>query len=120
MILRAPFPYAGGKSRVAARVWARLGPVRHYVEPFAGSLAVLLQRPDEPWAETVNELDGLIVNAWRAMMFAPAEVARLVAWPVSEIDLRARHQALVDARSAGGGATARLEASANTPEGPFP
>jgi hypothetical protein len=44
--LRAPFPYFGGKSIVAPRVWELLGPnLSRYVEPFAGSAAVLLARP---------------------------------------------------------------------------
>jgi hypothetical protein len=43
--LRAPFPYFGGKSRAAHLVWAAFGDVPNYVEPFAGSLAVLLGRP---------------------------------------------------------------------------
>lgn len=38
--LKAPFPWFGGKSRVAPLIWARFGEVRNYVEPFAGSLAV--------------------------------------------------------------------------------
>lgn len=40
-ILKAPFPWFGGKSRVAPQVWERFGDVDNYVEPFAGSLAVL-------------------------------------------------------------------------------
>lgn len=43
--LRAPFPWFGGKSRAAPLVWSALGDVANYVEPFAGSLAVLLARP---------------------------------------------------------------------------
>jgi site-specific DNA-adenine methylase len=56
--LKAPFPWFGGKSRIADIVWDALGPVDNYVEPFAGSMAVLLHRPDERWqsgAETVND-----------------------------------------------------------------
>ena len=43
----APFPWFGGKSRVAADVWARFGETPNYVEPFAGSMAVLLGRPKD-------------------------------------------------------------------------
>ena len=42
---KAPFPYFGGKSKAAELVWSLLGDVPHYVEPFAGSMAVLLNRP---------------------------------------------------------------------------
>lgn len=43
--LKSPFVWFGGKRRVADQVWAALGDVDNYVEPFAGSLAVLLGRP---------------------------------------------------------------------------
>lgn len=56
-ILKAPFPWFGGKSRAADLIWPRLGNPANYVEPFAGSLAVLLARPDEPNIETVNDKD---------------------------------------------------------------
>ncbi len=45
MKLKAPFPYFGGKSRVADEVWRRFGNPKTYVEPFCGSCAVLLARP---------------------------------------------------------------------------
>jgi site-specific DNA-adenine methylase len=45
-LLRAPFPWFGGKSRIAHLVWERFGDVAHYIEPFAGSLAVLLGPTD--------------------------------------------------------------------------
>jgi hypothetical protein len=43
--LKAPFPWFGGKIRAAHLIWPRFGDVPNYVEPFAGSLAVLLRRP---------------------------------------------------------------------------
>jgi hypothetical protein len=55
--LRAPFPWFGGKSRAAPAIWERFGDVANYVEPFAGSLAVLLARPHAPRIETVNDAD---------------------------------------------------------------
>ena len=42
--LKAPFPWFGGKSRAAHLIWPRFGKVGNYVEPFAGSLSVLLAR----------------------------------------------------------------------------
>src|SRR3990167_4157719 len=79
-ILNAPFPYFGGKSRVAAAVWERFGyDVGSYVEPFFGSGAVLLGRPrwtpERGWTETVNDLDGYVANVWRAIRAAPSDVA---------------------------------------------
>lgn len=94
-VLRAPFPYPGGKRRIADVVWSALGDCRVYVEPFFGSGAVLLSRPSEPGIETVNDADGLLVHFWRALRSAPSEVARHADYPVSEIDLHARHRELV-------------------------
>ena len=93
--LRAPFPWFGGKSRAAGLIWERLGDVPNYVEPFAGSLAVLLLRPHEARIETVNDLDCYLANFWRATQPAPEEVARHADWPVNEADLHARHRWLV-------------------------
>ena len=45
MDLVAPFPYFGGKRKVAPAVWSRFGEVRNYVEPFCGSAAMLLGAP---------------------------------------------------------------------------
>ena len=93
--LRAPFPWFGGKSRAADLIWARLGDVGTYVEPFAGSLAVLLARPTPPRIETVNDLDAHLANFWRAMQADAERMAHFADWPVSEADLHARHRALV-------------------------
>ena len=93
--MKAPFPYFGGKSSIAHEVWSRFGDVPNYVEPFAGSLAVLLSRPSEPRIETVNDLDGLLSNFWRAIQADPEAVARWADWPVNENDLHARHAWLV-------------------------
>ena len=94
---RAPFPYFGAKSRVAATAWAAFGEVKNYVEPFAGSLAVLLARP-QPFRgpETVNDKCGFIANFWRSVSADPDAVAYYADWPVSEIDLEARHGWLVN------------------------
>jgi site-specific DNA-adenine methylase len=93
--LKAPFPWFGGKSRVAAEVWQRFGAVQNYVEPFAGSLAVLLGRPGTPKIETVNDLDYYIANFWRAVQADPEAVAYWADYPVNECDLHARHVWLV-------------------------
>ena len=42
MNLAAPFPYFGGKRRAAPTIWREFGDPSGYVEPFAGSAAVLL------------------------------------------------------------------------------
>jgi len=104
-LAKAPFPWFGGKSKAAPLVWELLGDVDHYVEPFAGSLAVLLNRPHVPnrsyHSETVNDIDGLLVNAWRAIQWHPEETAEHASWPTSEIDRTAREIALVRWREQG-------------------
>lgn len=96
--MKAPFPYFGSKSKIADRVWAALGQPKHYIEPFFGSGAVLLNRPD--WVpimtETVCDKDGHLANVWRALQFAPDSVARICDWPVNHADLIARRKTLIE------------------------
>ena len=94
--LKAPFPYFGGKSRIAPLVWGRFGDVPNYVETFFGSGAVLLARPHAARTETVNDADALLCNFWRAVQHDPEAVAAWADWPVSELDLHARHRWLVE------------------------
>jgi hypothetical protein len=93
--LLAPYPYFGGKRGIAGAVWARFGQVDNYVEPFFGSGAMLLSRPEVQGLETVNDLDGFVANFWRAVAADPEAVAHHVDWPVNENDLFARHLWLV-------------------------
>lgn len=96
--LRAPFPYFGGKRRVADIVWRAFGPdVPNYIEPFLGSAAVLLARPGGPGKiETVNDYDRMVSNFWRSVQADPDGVASAADWPVNEADLHARHKWLVN------------------------
>lgn len=89
--MKAPFPWFGGKSKVAHLVWDRFGDVANYVEPFFGSGAVLLNRPTSPGTETINDLDCMVANFWRALQHAPDEVAFHADNPVNEADQHARH-----------------------------
>jgi DNA adenine methylase len=73
--------------------------VTNYVEPFCGSCAVLLARPGGAGkVETVNDIDGLLVNFWRAVKHDPETVAEYASWPVTELDLLARHDWLIGKR----------------------
>ena len=81
--LRAPFPYFGGKSRVADVVWQAFG--TRVPQYFFGSGAVLLGRPDGAGkVETVNDADGLLVNFWRSVQIDPGETAKWADWPISD------------------------------------
>ena len=86
--MKAPFPWFGGKSIIAPDVWRRFGNAKCYIEPFFGSGAMLLNRP-EPFdgVETINDKDGLVSNFWRAVKAEPDAVAEHADWPVLENDL---------------------------------
>ena len=84
-------PYFGGKRRAAATVWAALGNVSRYIEPFLGSGAVLLASPSRPLSELVNDLDHNVANLWRSLQHDPDEVLRVASAPCSEAELKARY-----------------------------
>lgn len=96
---RPPFVWFGGKSAVADQVWAGMGDVDNYVEPFFGSGAVLFLRPGGAGkVETVNDADGFVANFWRALQQDADAVADHADWPVNEADLHARHLWLLGER----------------------
>jgi hypothetical protein len=49
-----PYPFYGGKKRVAPELWRRFGDPLYYIEPFAGSAATLLFRPSRPRSELLG------------------------------------------------------------------
>jgi DNA adenine methylase len=61
-----PFGWYGGKFSHLDWLLPMLPPCHHYCEPFAGSAAVLLNRPPAP-VETYNDLDGEVVNFFRVL-----------------------------------------------------
>jgi DNA adenine methylase len=73
-----PFAYFGGKTRLADQIVGLLPMHEHYVEPFAGSLAVLLAKPRSRM-ETVNDLDGDLMTFWRVLRDQPGELAEACA-----------------------------------------
>ncbi len=95
--LKSPYPFFGGKAKVAGEIWKRIGKVDNLVEPFFGSGAFLLNRPlDFDCTETINDADGLICNFWRALQAQPEEVAKWADQPVNENEMHARHCWLVE------------------------
>lgn len=72
---RPPFPYFGAKGNLASKIVALLPEHGHYVEPFAGSLAVLLAKPRADM-ETVNDIDGDIMAMWRVIRDRPEDLHR--------------------------------------------
>jgi DNA polymerase-1 len=72
-----PLKWFGGKSYLAKRIVELMPRHLHYVEPFAGGLAVLLARDPEDqrlWlpphkgvSELVNDVNGRLMNFWRVL-----------------------------------------------------
>lgn len=71
-----PMAYFGGKTMLGPRIAKLLPPHQHYVEPFAGSLAVLLAKKPSRM-ETVNDLDGQLMTFWQVLRDKPSELARV-------------------------------------------
>lgn len=76
--MKPAFAYYGGKSRLAPSwIVPKLPEHRVYVEPFAGSAAVLLAKPPVRH-EVLNDLDGHIVNFYRVLREQSEELAHAV------------------------------------------
>lgn len=69
-------PYFGGKQMLADRIVIHFPAHGHYVEPFAGSLSVLLAKPQSKM-ETVNDLDGDLINFWRVLRDRTEDLIRV-------------------------------------------
>ena len=72
------FGWYGGKFSHLSWLLPLLPDCHHYCEPFAGSAAVLLNRPPAP-VETYNDLDGEVVNFFRVLRDAPEPILRAIA-----------------------------------------
>jgi len=66
-MIPSPLKWHGGKHYLAAKIVGLMPPHVHYVEPFAGSLAVLLAKDPEGVSEVANDLDGRLTNFWRCL-----------------------------------------------------
>lgn len=75
--VRAPFQYHGAKSTLAPEIIARFPSHLVYVEPFAGSAVVLLQKPPS-YLEVYNDLNSDVVNFFRTLREQPDELIRLI------------------------------------------
>jgi DNA adenine methylase len=61
---RAVVNYAGGKQKLLKHILPLIKPHVCYVEPFGGSLAVLLAKPQSQ-LEVVNDINGILVQFYR-------------------------------------------------------
>lgn len=73
---KPPFPYYGSKGRLSGWITGLLPDHRTYVEPFAGSAAVLFaKRPSQ--VEIINDADRNVVTFFRVLRDQPYELARV-------------------------------------------
>lgn len=72
-----PFGWYGGKFSHLDWLLPLLPKCHHYCEPFAGSGAVLLNRPPSP-VETYNDLDGEVVNFFRVLREQSDELVKAI------------------------------------------
>lgn len=103
--MEPPIWWLGGKRIIAPTVWCALGDPDRYIEPFAGSLAVLFARPaehasDKFRVEIINDSDSLLVNYWRAMERDAEAVVRIARRPPMEQEIvAARRYVLYEEKS---------------------
>lgn len=71
----SPFPWFGGKQRLARRIVDLLPPRAVYVEPFGGAAAVLLSKMPSR-LEVYNDVDEGLLSFFRALRDAPEEIER--------------------------------------------
>lgn len=62
-----PLKWHGGKRYLADKLVALMPPHIHYVEPFAGGLAVLLAKDPEGCSEVVNDVNRRLTNFWNVL-----------------------------------------------------
>lgn len=76
--MKPPFTYYGGKQSIADQIVAVMPRHLHYVEPYCGSLSVLLAKVPVRM-ETVNDIDGELVNFWKMLRDYPDVLGRACA-----------------------------------------
>jgi DNA adenine methylase len=71
------FGWYGGKFSHLEWLLPLLPECRHYCEPFAGSAAILLNRPPSP-LETYNDVDGEVCNFFRVLREQNSKLVRAI------------------------------------------
>lgn len=65
--IQPPLKYHGGKAILASRILPFIPFHHHYVEPYAGGLAILLAKNPSGVSEVVNDLNGELAQFWRVL-----------------------------------------------------
>jgi DNA adenine methylase len=94
--VKPPVPYFGGKITLGPAIASLLPAHLHYVEPYCGSLAVLLAKRPAPH-ETVNDLDGELMTFWRVLRERPDDLERVCALtPHARAELEVAYEPATD------------------------
>jgi len=81
--MKSPFSYYGGKQRMASKIVPLLPKHTVYVEPFAGSAAIMFAKPwpdvsnRDDYREVLNDHDGDLVNFFRVLRDYPDDLVRV-------------------------------------------
>lgn len=73
----APFKYPGAKWSYASWITSYFPAHKFYIEPFFGSGAAFFRKTPSRY-ETINDIDGLVVNFFKACRDYPDELARVI------------------------------------------
>lgn len=87
-----PFPYVGGKNRLAKKIVSLLPEHTTYVEPFAGGAQVFFQKQPSR-VEVLNDLNEEIVNFFRVCQSHHEELIRCLRFTVAS---RRLHELLTE------------------------
>jgi len=77
MELKPVLKYPGAKWRIAKWILEHMPAHTTYLEPFFGSGAVFFNKKPSK-VETINDIDGNVVNLFKVIRERPAELARLI------------------------------------------
>lgn len=75
--MKAVLKYPGGKWRIAKWIISHFPEHKVYCEPFFGSGAIFFNKP-QAYIETINDIDGDVVNLFKVCRNNPEELARLI------------------------------------------
>lgn len=76
--MRTVLKYPGAKNRIADWIISYMPRHEVYLELFSGSAAILLNKP-RCHIETLNDIDGEVVNFFRVLRDYPEELCRAIA-----------------------------------------
>jgi len=78
-MIRSPFKWVGGKSRLRKTIISMLPPHECYVEVFAGAAWVLFGKQPSK-VEVLNDIDGQVINSFRVVKERPEELIASFEW----------------------------------------